>query len=279
MKENSLKMVLVILLACLAIALVGFMIVLLTNNKMNFSFFHMKGESKMILEETYQVEEIQKIVVNASISDIKILESTNNEAKVIIYGEEKNDASSTLENHTLTILNSKKNKICFGFCFWGKEEVLIYLPKNEIENIELKTISGDIHVSNVSNASIEVKTTSGDIKLPDVKDVSINTTSGDVQIDTCESASIETVSGEVTIGNASGKTEIKTTSGDVKMNDFICKKDSNIKTVSGDVVINHLEEAYVEAKSVSGDIKTDGSNRYASNTLTIKTTSGDIHIK
>lgn len=278
MKENSLKMVLVILLVCLAIALVGFMIVLLTGNKMNFSFFHMKGESKMILEETYQIEEIQKIVVNASIYDIKILESTNNEAKVVIYGEEKNDASSTLENHTLTILNSKKNKICFGFCFWGKEEVLIYLPKNETQNIELKTVSGDIEVSNTSNASVEVKTTSGDILLAEVKDVSINTTSGDVQVDSCENASIETVSGEVTIGNASGKTEIKTTSGDVKMTNFICKKDSNIKTVSGDVVINHLEEAYVEAKSVSGDIKTDGSNRYASNTLTIKTTSGDIKI-
>lgn len=279
MKENNLKMLLVILLVCLAIALVGFMILLLTNHKMNFIFFRTKGESKIILEETYPINDIQKIIVNASISDIKILASETDNARVVIYGEEKDNASSILENHTLTISNSKKNKICFGFCFWGKEEVLVYLPKNEIDAIELKSVSGDIEVSNTPNASLEVKTTSGEIKLSNVQDVTINTTSGDILVDSCKNASMHTVSGDVIIGSVGDSVDIVTTSGEVKITDFICKNNSNIKTVSGDVSISQLQDAYVEAKTISGDIKTDGSNRYANNTLTIKTTSGDINVK
>ena len=125
MKENNLKMVLVLLLTIVAIALVVFMILLLQGKFTSFSFFHSKGETKVILEETYNTENIQKIKVDASISDIKIIESNDNNIKVIIYGEEESNAKSRIEDKVLSISTNRKNRICFGFCFYAKEEVLV----------------------------------------------------------------------------------------------------------------------------------------------------------
>ncbi len=279
MKENNLKMVLVLLLTIIALALVVFMILLLQGKFTSFSFFHTKGETKVILEEIYNTENIKKIKVDASISDIKIIESTDNNIKVIIYGEEENTAKSLVEGTVLSISNNRKNRICFGFCFFAKEEVLVYLPKKVINELDLKSISGDISVADYETVNITAKTTSGDIHLNSAQNGELTSTSGDIQIGYVKNISAQTVSGEITIEKLEEKGEISTTSGDIRINEFVCQKDSHIKSISGDVVINSLTDAFVDAKSTSGDINLDGSNRYSQNTLTIKTTSGDIRVK
>lgn len=279
MKENNLKIFLVLFLGLLAIALIVFMILLLHNDNKTFTFFGKKKESKLILEKSYHTDEFEKIIVNSPVSDIKILASENEEVKVMIYGSEKDNVSSILENNQLSISHEKKSRICIGFCIFNKEEVLVYLPENKIKALDLKSVSGDIFVTNTFDTNLDIKTTSGDIEATSGKEVKVETTSGDIKIESLNDGLLKTVSGDIYLENANNQLEIGTTSGDIKIKNFNCQANSNIKSVSGDVSISHLQGAYVEAKSTSGDIKTDGSDRYSLNTLVIKTTSGDINIK
>ncbi len=279
MKENSIKWLIILLLVCLVIALVIAMVLLLRGDNNRFSFFHFKGDTKIIVEQEYSREEIKKIVADTSVSDIKIVPSENEKTKVVIYGEETDKVKSELEQNTLTISAQKKNRICFGFCFFGKEEIIIYLPENEIKEIELKTISGDIKVSTSLKANTTIKTTSGDVSLNSAADVDIHTTSGDINIGDVKNVSIVSVSGEIQGNKIEGKSKISTTSGDIKINQFQCKENSEIKSVSGEVEINNVENAYIETKTVSGDSEIANNDRKSEYTLFIKTTSGDIHIK
>lgn len=278
MKENSFKWLLILLLLCLAIFLVVVMVLLLLGNKNPFTFFHLKGETKIVLEEKYDIEKINKIKINTTVADIKFLPSEEKNAKVVIYAEEKEDVESTLEENTLKIDSNKKNRFCFGFCFFGKEEILIYLPENEIKEIEAKTVSGDIQSSISLNADMKLKSTSGDISLKNAEDVDIHTTSGDIEVGNIKNTSIASVSGEVNVDTIIGKMNITTTSGDIEIHQLDCQSDSEIKTVSGEVRINKLSHAYVETKSVSGDADIVENDRTAEHTLKIKTTSGDIKV-
>ncbi len=278
MKEISIKWLIILLLVCLVIALVIAMVLLLHGDNNRFSFFHFKEETKIIVEQEYNKEEIKKIVADTSVSDIQIIPSENEKIKVVIYGEETDKAKSELEQNTLTISAQKKTRICFGFCFFGKEEIIIYLPENEIKEIELKTISGDIKVSTSLKANTTIKTTSGDISLNSAADVDIHSTSGDINVGDVKNASIISVSGEIKGNTVEGKAIISTTSGDIKINRFLCKENSEIKSVSGEVKINNVENAYIETKTVSGESDIANNNRKAEYTLSIKTTSGDIKV-
>lgn len=278
MKENNLKWLIVLLLICLVVFLIIVMVLLLQKDSNSFSFFHFGGETKIILESEYNIETINKIVVDTSVWDIKFLPSEDKKAKVVIKGEEKDKVASTLEGNALTISANKKNRICFGFCFYGKEEMLVYLPKNDVKEVELKTISGDIHLETSLDANIKAKTTSGDVSLQDAGHVDIHTTSGDIKMGQVKNASLVSVSGEIEADTISGKMNISTTSGDIEITYLECTENAEIKSVSGDVKIIKTNDVYIETKSVSGESDIGNNNRNAEHTLTIKTTSGDIRV-
>lgn len=278
MQENSLKWLLVLLLTSLVIILIVVLVLLLRGNTNLFSFFHFGGDSQVILEEQYNVEKINRIVVDTAVSDIKFLPSEDNSVKVVIYGEEKDRAESNLEQNVLTISSQKKNRICFGFCFFGKEEIIVYLPENKIKELELKTISGDITITESLEANVKLKTTSGDVVMQDANVAEIKTTSGDIKIGNVKNASLYSTSGEIEANSIEGKASLSTTSGDIKVNTFKCQEDSEIKSVSGDVKLGMVENAYIETKTVSGDSDVANNNRGSKYTLNIKTTSGDIRV-
>ena len=278
MKENSVKYLLVLLLVCLVVFLIVVLILLLRQDTHSFSLFHFGGETKMILEEEYNTESIDKIVVDTSVWDIKFLPSEDKKVKVVIQGEEKDKATSTLEGNTLTISAQKKNRICFGFCFYGKEEMLVYLPKKDVKEVDLKTISGDILMQTSLDANIKAKTTSGDVSFQNAGHVDIHTTSGDIKIGQVKNASLVSVSGEIEADTINGKMNVTTTSGDIEINYAECTENAEVKSVSGDVKIIKTNNVYIETKSVSGESDIGNNNRSALYTLTIKTTSGDIKV-
>ncbi len=282
MKENKFKIFLVVLLLLLAIGITSIMVMALVGKWNVFSYyfnFNINRESKIILEETYNDVDITKITIDGISSDVKVIYSEADEIKVTIYGEEKDKVTSEIVNDTLKVSKNIKNHFCFGFCGWNEDAIIIALPMNMQNKLEINTVSGDINLLDFNQMDIKVKTTSGDVKIGNVADTTINTTSGDIEIYTTNVTSVETVSGEIVIGNINSKANLKTTSGDIDILNIKCEEASNIKSISGDVTIKNVTNAYVEASSTSGDIKIENNDRFAPVNLTIKTTSGDIKIK
>jgi len=110
-----------------------------------------------------------------------------------------------------------------------------------------------IYVPESFNNELDINTISGNIDIyVDVLKANLKTTSGDIKMQNIKYASINT------------------TSGNIKLEEV---KEANINTVSGDVMINSSEK--VEVKTTSGDIKI----LEASEKIFINTTSGDVTVR
>ncbi len=273
MMNKTTTWVIIGVLGSLAILIILFLFFALFNK--NILLFK-NYETTLLVKETYS-DRPENIQIESVSSNVYIREAIDNQIHVEIYGLQKEQAESTFNNNTLFITN-KENRFCFGFCF-SKKEIYVFLPKDIITNLDIKTISGDVKMDSFSNVYLKGKTTSGDLKIGHIKDAKINTTSGNIEIDSIGNLEGKTTSGDIKSGSISNKLNIESVSGDIKIQDFLMKENSYIKTVSGDVTILNGENMYIEASTTSGDVDTKANDRFAEKTLKIKTTSGDITVQ
>lgn len=270
--SKPMKIFLIVMLIVLAILVTALMVYALIFNKSPWDF---SSKSVLLLDENYDTD-IKNINIEDVSSNIYIKESEEDQIHVHVYGGEKEIVESKIEQETLNI--TKKGRIfCFGFCF-RKEEITIYIPKDSEINLNLKTVSGDMEITSIKG-NVELKSTSGDIKVGEVENAKITTTSGDIKLTKANALEVNTTSGNIRADKIENSIEAKAVSGNIKINSFTIKEDSHIKTVSGDVTIEDISDVYVETSTTSGDVQIENNNRTASQTLSIRTTSGDIEVK
>lgn len=278
-KNKTYTILLVILLSIIAIAIIGTLIVILTNSPAYFGKWSYNRKSLIIYEKTYSSNDFQQIQIDVTSTDLTVKPSDNDEIKIVIYGTKEDNANSIIENDTLMITKNTKNQFCFGFCFYNKDEIVLYLP-SEIEiTLTATTQSGDIKVGNFENVSLNLETSSGDIEIGTVKDVELVTKSGDVKVESSNRTKIQTRSGDIEVSNIQTYADCKTSSGDVKIGIFQIVEDSTIQTASGDVLIHQITDSYIDTKTRSGDIRIKENNRFSEIELHIETSSGDITVK
>lgn len=139
----------------------------------------------------------------------------------------------------------------------------------KIENVTLKSTSGDIHTQFLTSSIINMKTVSGDIENESVDaiDIKMKTTSGGIQ-------------------NAwlRGGVECSTISGDIEFDYFDITGKSTMNSTSGDIEIELEQKSSckMRADSVSGDIHFPHSESIineGTHSLYFKTVSGDIDVR
>ncbi len=288
MKNRVLIVTNIIILSCIIIGLLIFMFWGIGGNH---DLFQVKHE--ILYSETYNLNDIEKIKTDLKSYDVEIKESNDNNFKVEVYGNEKNKDNIKLKvNNKELNIDQIGSSICFGFCY-SDSAVVIYMPKENIIELDINTISGDIDIFDDILNKVNLKTTSGDIKVKNLEEAIINTTSGNVMVDKVKEAVINTVSGDINVDNTqnikvkstSGDItimevreafDIKSTSGDVTIRDLIINNDSKVVTVSGDVTINLNNDADINVNTRSGD--RDIKHSKGEYNLDIKTTSGDITV-
>lgn len=281
--------------------------------KREFTFNIGDYDKVELYNETYNLEDVDKLNVNIVSTDITIKDSEDEKIRVIINGKEDRKDRYTIsnDNKNLKIDEKAYSTFCFGFCFYN-DEVIVYLPKSFNKDINIKgtssdvfimnsydskmdihTISGEIKVQDANDIiarttsgdidindalDVEVKTTSGEVTIRSGKKVKVETTSGDISVDEAEELELNSTSGEARIGKT-GNVNISTISGDVTIDDLTVNVESYIGTTSGEVLVSKVNDVYVETKSTSGDSNIGSSNRNSLNTLKIKTTSGNIVVR
>ncbi|MBQ1826423.1 MAG: DUF4097 family beta strand repeat protein [Erysipelotrichaceae bacterium] len=146
----------------------------------------------------------------------------------------------------------------------------------EIRNVYLNGVSGNVSVADLSLGNIVVNSLSGDFEMRDVQGEQCvyKSTSGDLDIRDCRFSQIsaEMTSGDVSISECSGDLMIKTTSGDLDISDHAGRIMAN--STSGDIEIS-MDRAYeVSCDTKSGDIELEISG--GNFTAEVSTVSGDV---
>lgn len=114
-------------------------------------------------------------------------------------------------------------------------------------------------------------------------DVSIEGTRGSVSVNTVEgnisvkggagTLELATVNGKVTVEGANARLNVRAVSEDIELTNV--QGEIQAETVSGDVTLTRIDGRRVEAQSVSGDVRFDGTLR-PDGTYSLLTHSGDV---
>jgi len=212
-----------------------------------------------------------------------------------------NEAKWNIDNDWLDINtgSAKSNRLIsifsFNFSLQSNYFVKIYYPEgtefNEailgttsgdikifettIENLSMKTVSGDVNAEIAGIADLSITTTSGDIKLTGNSEIaskiSMKTVSGGIEVVDLiwNTLTAETTSGNIRIfGEPNGPANVRTVSGDVRINTSGLEIDYDISTVAGRI--------NVYGQRIGGSIRSDDSS---GNLATIRTTSGNITLE
>lgn len=176
----------------------------------------------------------------------------------------------------------------------------------DLENLEAKTLSGEIEIENINNSRDSlIKSASGDIDIKNLNSENIKiesisgetegnyiksenefyseTSSGNIEINYLETnkGNFESISGGITLRNSKNINSVKTTSGKIEIEGYEINENLNLKTVSGDINLDLTENSSVNIifKSVSGDLDNSfGEIEDGNNLINVKTTSGDFRV-
>lgn len=208
--------------------------------------------------------------------------------------EKLNAVSSNGTSFDLTV---PEEMVWFNFgkiYAYGKQTLTVYLTEDtELSDLQLKSDSGDMTVSNFKANNFVSSTSSGELKVNKIEAASVkaSSTSGDIDlVDIKGDTNVETNSGETNITQVTGDLTVDGNSGDVTVSG-VKAKNTKIAIESGEIELANSEITDLATlTSSSGDISTldvkgkmqvessSGSvelEQLTSN-LNVKTSSGDI---
>ena len=290
--KNKKGIITLIIVLTIILVLVSIFFVLLFKNDFKGFKIGVQTSNELILDKTYE-EEFNKIIIDATISEIDIKKSDSNNIKTKIYGEKDYiDVQTSLD--TLNIKTSEKN--CIGICFNQKStKIEIYLPEEYDDNIDIKNDYGDIFIDEFLNANINIEEDCGDVKILGGNIINVDNNYGDIEIgetniavinEDCGDVKISNVN-DITIKNSYGDIEIKSVNnylhlendcGAIKVNNIDLKKDSYIKDDYGDIEIGNTNQIFIDAKTDLGKVNIKNNYNKSDVTLKIENDCGDIDV-
>lgn len=305
MKNDGLRYGLVAILVVILVGLIG-VLVMSTRNSSWFGFggsteivkeqeFDLTDISRLTLNFVAGDVEIKY----SDNDKLKVIQYSNQSRKNNLFDSKQSGKSLEIVEYERTQWFS------FGFDFSKFE---IYLPASYEGDMVIKNVSGSIDVYDYYQwNTAEVKSTSGKIHFYDeiisdqmnfksvsgdiissqlqTKNIELKTTSGKIEVEAVVGdVNASSVSGRIVMNQVVGKLNASTTSGKIEINQFTILNDSSLKSVSGKIKVHFSSDVNcrMEASSVSGNIEYPyngtvlGTDPYYK--LDVKTTSGKIEL-
>lgn len=216
--------------------------------------------------KTFDAEDINKITMDITSTDINIMPSDDGNIRVHFYGEVSTNRDRDIPSlvayesgDELRIEIIRPKTVFIGINIW-RTKLDVYIPEDSLELLKIDVVSSDIDLSGLKVDEFEYDGVSGDLKGESVfaENIKFNTTSGDVSLDGYTGdLNIHVTSGDLAIkdGSLNDDIELVTISGDIYI-EQVDPSDMSINTTSGDVEINISEGSgfYLNASTVSGEI-------------------------
>lgn len=303
--DKKVRIMLIVICLILIIFLVSILVWGIRMKDFNFSkSYEVVKEETYSVDEIKEIEVLSRsadiVVYKTTDNNIKVVQKSSSKNTKRLF-------ESSSSNGILKIDGRESTKnFCIGFCFW--DVVLeIYIPSIYENDIKIETASGDITIELENLSKLKANTASGDIELKrsliaeevDLKsisgdietviiqasNISIESTSGDIESTRLEeNIYLKTISGKIECDNIKGEATISTVSGDIDIDYFNIIGNSKITSTSGDIEISLSNDSSVRmsGNSVSGDIRFPNSESIINDgiySLYLKTISGDIDIR
>ncbi|SJZ90014.1 DUF4097 family beta strand repeat-containing protein [Anaerorhabdus furcosa] len=205
----------------------------------NWNIFNFRDSNKNELVAEEKFNDVKNIRVNVIEEDVIVYKHDSNEIIVKYYGDHDRLPRMTLSNGDLRIEREKEWRFFF-FNFNVSGRVEIYMPSDQINELDIVGVSGNVEVS------------------PNVKNLDVEVVSGSITgYGVGESAGLNTVSGNIRMYGGFDNVDAETVSGNIRLT---TKEDSIIdaNTVSGTVRCSLYSPTVgytVEFDSVSGQFK------------------------
>lgn len=190
-----------------------------------------------------------------------------------------------VENETLTIIRQDRRKWYEHFApYWGTCKVDIHLTKTDFDKLKFSGVSGNFQVDDrLSFTDVELKNVSGGTFM-DAKargTFSAESVSGDIHIAevTCENASIKSTSGDIEVYNLktpNGNIRAESVSGAVVLSNATAEN-IFMKTVSGHAALVHSLAKTIDVKTTSGYV-TGAFVQNKKLSFTVETVSGSVDV-
>ncbi len=276
MKNNrTLIITLIIILSILAISVIGFLILLLTNKFSFYNFVNFNQYSDTIIHDEYYDNKFELIDIKNSLGDINIISSEDDQIHVVVYGEE--ELFSINEDSALSI--TYKAKSCIGFCFnQPSSKIDLYVPSDYDKKIKIESKAGDIKVSDFELANFDIESDLGDTNIGIVDSLNIIVHAGDMDVDTVKTIEAENDLGDITITKIKEYFDIRNNCGDIEINDVNITKNSKIYNALGDITVKHTNDINIEASVKLGDMDINKNNSKSDIQLEIENRCGDIEV-
>ena len=234
---------------------------------------------------TVSVNDIKNLDIDIIDSDVTLEENTSsNNIEVEYYTALERKVNI---EHTGNKLSIKENKnivgINFNF-FSEKRKLIIKIPKSS--NIDINSVNkiGDYFIKNLDIKSLIINSELGDVYITNISasDADIKLATGNLNIDNLNgknnSLKINVATGNVKLNNIN---DLKDISVDNKIGDTDLSssaiKDINITNELGNIKVSNLlseSSDNINLKTTTGNITL--SNLTANNSITLKSTTGDI---
>ncbi len=280
MKNNTGKIVLIVLLSLLSLGMVAILVIALTQ-PFNFSFSigsFSKESDRLAFEHEYSLEEIQLLNAKNDAGNLEISDSNTDKIKLKIYNEEE---GQTTVNHPDNVLDMDvKSKSCKGFfveCRVARVELEI--PRSYAGKINLESDAGNINISTLPEAEIVAKSDAGNIKIVKAKSIDAELNAGNIKIEEAENAIIDIDAGNLEIAKCTGYLKINSNAGNTKVKELALTKDSYIEADMGNVTVDHAGDVRVEADVDMGNKNIEGGNPNAEIVLHVKNNLGNITVR
>ena len=277
----------------LILILIAFIIVFIFNRlKDNYRSLY-KTNDELVTEEVYY-NIFNELDIETKMTDIYIKQNTENNIKVIVYGE-KDYIKLSEKNNKLFIDINPKNIIAFDF-YKCISKIELYLPVGYSNLIRIVNEFGNIEIENFENATFDIEQEYGNFIGNNVSFVKLVNGYGDVDIKKSIKTRVDAKHGDVTIGDANDlivenefgdiivenvfeHLKLYTENGDIKVNNLVLEKDSFIDANYGDIIIGKTNEIYINAKTDRGKKKINNNYKKADIILKIHNKDGNINVE
>ncbi len=213
--------------------------------------FDKNKESKnnlKIIDEVLTNDEFDSLRVHFKNLDLKV--KAGDKFEVRYHGSKCCKPKASLDNGilTLTQTNAKNKETAHWETTFFKIEinytrgnqVTVTIPRDKnLDELDEKTMSGDIQLENIDLNQIKIESVSGDLKLKTVKtnSITVKIASGDIKMN------------EVRLDE--GKLDLK--SGDFELSDSRINRQLKASTISGDNIVKNTQVATCQLSTVTGD--------------------------
>lgn len=267
-----------------AIVLISVGILLFTGALIAADFDYSKLGGTKHVTNTYALEgEFDNIDISVDEADVIFKPVDEGGARAVCVEREKVRHTVEVENGTLRIRAVDRRNPFDHLSFFSKSlSITVYLPRNDFDNISIRTATGDVRFDSLTANEIKLKTSTGDIRVSSVDcagTVSATVSTGDIRFTglNCKLLTTEGNTGDITLDNCyAAVIAVKTSTGDVRFEDSDAEK-LTVRTSTGDVSGTLRTAKVFTVNTSTGDVSVPHSSEGGS--CEIKTSTGDIRIR